>query len=310
MLAAPLRALGSAAWAVAVCILEVLRSGVSQTSCASGMMVRRGQSMRGASLHDGPTNPRGGPRYGHGLEMCLGVCEYLEWDSQFFGLRIARLTEPRLTSSSVASARRWCRTHQIDCLYFLADSDDAETVMIAQVNAFQLVDLRLTLEHGLNGEIEPAPAVRAFQIADAVPLRAIARVSHRDSRFYYDKRFVRQQCDALYEAWIERSFGGWADAVLVAEWDGAPAGYITCHLAKEVGSIGLFAVAPENQRRGLGQQLVAAALEYFRQNGMKQVTVVTQGRNVGSQRVYQHCGFLTQSIRLWYHCWFNRDPSA
>ena len=41
MLAAPLRALGSAAWAVAVCILEVLRSGVSQTSCASGMMVRR-----------------------------------------------------------------------------------------------------------------------------------------------------------------------------------------------------------------------------------------------------------------------------
>jgi len=242
--------------------------------------------------------------------MHSGACEFLEWDSQFFGLRIARLTEPRLTSSSVASARRWCRANQIDCLYFLADSDDAETVMLAQVSAFQLVDIRLTLGRRLGGSLGPTAAVRPFRPADAAGLRAIARVSHRDSRFYYDGRFARPQCDALYEAWIERSFGGWADAVLVAEWDGAPAGYISCHLAPGVGSIGLFAVAQEYRRTGLGGQLVAAASEYFCQNGMKKATVVTQGRNVASQRVYQRCGFLTQSVQLWYHCWFKTDPPA
>jgi dTDP-4-amino-4,6-dideoxy-D-galactose acyltransferase len=241
-------------------------------------------------------------------QVSRGACQLLEWDSQFFGLRIARLTEPRLTSSSLASARRWCRANQIDCLYFLADSGDAETVMLAQINAFRLVDIRLTLERRLGGGTDPAPAVRPFQPADAAGLRAIARASHRDSRFYYDAQFARPQCDALYEAWIERSFGGWADAVLVAEWDGAPAGYISCHLAPPgVGSIGLFAVAQEYQRRGLGRQLVGAALEYFRQNGMHQATVVTQGRNVPSQRVYQRCGFLTQSVQLWYHCWFRTD---
>jgi dTDP-4-amino-4,6-dideoxy-D-galactose acyltransferase len=243
--------------------------------------------------------------------MHPGPCEYLEWDSQFFGLRIARLTEPRLTADSVAAARLWCRTNQIDCLYFLADSDDAETVMRAQINAFQLVDIRLTLERRLGGAIGLAPAVRLFQPADAAPLRAIARVSHRDSRFYYDAHFARQQCDALYEAWIERSFGGWADAVFVAEWEGALAGYISCHLASPgTGSIGLFAVAREYRRRGLGRQLVAAALEYFRQNGMQQASVVTQGRNVASQRVYQRCAFLTRSAQLWYHCWFKTDTPA
>src|ERR1700683_1317326 len=143
-------------------------------------------------MMDQPTQ-RGEPRYGSGVRMHPGPCEFLEWDSQFFGRRIARLTEHRLTANSVAAARRWCRTNQIDCLYFLADSNDAETVMLAQINAFQLVDIRLTLERSLSGGIGPAPAVRPFQPAHAAPLRAIARVSHRDSRFYHDAHFARQR---------------------------------------------------------------------------------------------------------------------
>jgi ribosomal protein S18 acetylase RimI-like enzyme len=77
-----------------------------------------------------------------------------------------------------------------------------------------------------------------------------------------------------------------------------------------VGSIGLFAVAQEFRRKSLGRQLVAAALEYFRHNGLAQATVVTQGRNLASQRIYQRCGFLAESVQLWYHCWFKMDPPA
>jgi dTDP-4-amino-4,6-dideoxy-D-galactose acyltransferase len=243
--------------------------------------------------------------------MLAGACEFLQWDSEFFGLRIARLMEPRLTASSVASAHQWCRANHIDCLYFLADSDDPDTATLAQANAFQLVDTRLTLKHRLDGIIDSRVAVRPFLPSDASSLRAIARVSHHDSRFYQDAHFERRHCDALYETWIERSFGGWADAVLVAEWTGSPAGYISCHLTpSQVGSIGLFAVAHEHQRRGLGRQLIAAALQYFCQNGMKQATVVTQGRNAASQSVYQRCGFVAESAQLWYHCWFNTDSPA
>lgn len=243
--------------------------------------------------------------------MCPGMCELLAWDSRFFGVRIARITESRLTSDSVAAARLWCRENRIDCLYFLADSDHAGTVALAESNAFKLVDIRLTLERGLNAELGPVHAVRPYEPRDAAALRAIARVSHRDSRFYYDPQFAPRQCDALYEAWIDRSVGGWADAVLVAEWECAPAGYISCHLAPSgVGTIGLFAVSGQYRRRGLGRQLIAAALEYFRQNRMTQATVVTQGRNVVSQRAYQNCGFLARSTQLWYHRWFNTDAPA
>ena len=32
--------------------------------------------------------------------------------------------------------------------------------------------------------------------------------------------------------------------------------------------------------------------------------VVTQGRNIAGQRLYQRCGFLTRSVELWYHKWY------
>ena len=33
-------------------------------------------------------------------------------------------------------------------------------------------------------------------------------------------------------------------------------------------------------------------------------SVVTQGRNVAAQRLYQSAGFRTAAVQLWHHCWF------
>jgi len=35
--------------------------------------------------------------------------------------------------------------------------------------------------------------------------------------------------------------------------------------------------------------------------------VVTQGRNLAAQRLYQRNGFVTASLQLWYHRWFPRE---
>ena len=50
--------------------------------------------------------------------------------------------------------------------------------------------------------------------------------------------------------------------------------------------------------RGIGWALVAESLRWFAVHGARQVSVVTQGRNVQAQRLYQHCGFLTRSMQL------------
>jgi ribosomal protein S18 acetylase RimI-like enzyme len=187
---------------------------------------------------------------------------------------------------------------------------DETTVRLAEDNDFRLVDVRITFENQLESAIEPRAGgsqaiIRPFIPEDHSNLRAIAKSSFRSTRFYFDSNFSESLCDALYETWTERSYSGYADAVLVAEIGGQAVGYITCHLPDQtLGQIGLVAVRADWQGRGLGQELVTASLHWFAERGVTQVLVVTQGRNRRAQRTFQKCGFVTQSAYLWYHRWF------
>lgn len=244
-------------------------------------------------------------------------CRFLDWDSEFFGFRIAQATENRLTSSNVEQILEWCGTKGIDCLYFLADADDPATVRLAEDHHFLLVDLRVTLERTLDRVPRAELAGGDFVVRQATPedipaLGAIARESHLDSRFFYDPGFPRYRCEALYETWIGKSCQDYADLVLVADIQGASAGYVSCHKGIQGnGRIGLMAVRREFQGRGMGRALIQEALAWFAARSIMHVSVVTQGRNASAQRFYQDSGFRTQSTRLWYHRWFTRkgmDP--
>ena len=236
------------------------------------------------------------------------ICTYLDWDSNFFDLRIARLNRPRLDEATVAEALDWCAARHIDCLYFLADSDHASTPILAERNAFRLTDVRMTFERTL------APAdqwtqdtsVRVAREDDLAALRQIASSTHRDTRFYFDEHFDRAKCDQLYATWIENSFRGFAQGVLAAEIDDSPVAYLTCHLKAAEAQIGLVGVGAEFQGRGLGTKLVQSFFLWARQHQANRVTVVTQGRNLGAQRLYERNGFVTASLQLWYHRWFSR----
>lgn len=241
-------------------------------------------------------------------------CEILEWDTNFFGFCIARVSSNTLTPESVQNIDVFCHQNHVHCLYFLSSLDDPTTTRLAETNNFQLADVRLTFEKklfensglipddGLNKKL----AIRQVRAEDIDHLVKISQKSYVDSRFYFDTNFPHHRAESLYQTWIKVSCEGWAEAVLVAEWNHAPAGYITCHLNQEqkTGKIGLVGVSSQVQGRGLGKALVNNASDWFFTQGMEKATVVTQGRNLAAQRLYQHCGFITQNTQLWYHKWY------
>ena len=233
-------------------------------------------------------------------------CDYLEWDSSFFGRRIGRVRGERFSPGDMARILEWCVAKRIDCLYLLAASNDTQAVAVVEQHGFHFVDIRMALERALEPvSTEAGGNVRLARPSDVDALRQTARSSFRDSRFYYDSGFERSRCDELYATWIEKSCNGYADFVLVAEDDGQPAGFAACHSGPgETGSIGLIAVDAAHQGRRLGPQLVASALRAFRERGLRAATVVTQGRNIRAQQMYQKCGFVSRSVELWYHRWF------
>jgi len=243
------------------------------------------------------------------------LCQYLDWDSNFFGFRIARCTQERLTPESVQAIIDWCKFHRIDCLYFLGDVSDGSTIILAHDNKFRLMDIRLEFENNLGNFSTEEDALFSDEIRqcsedDIAALRAMAGVNHHDSRFYYDKRFPTSLCNALYETWIEKSCRGYADVVFVSTVQGKPAGYCSCHIREQnIGEIGLLGVGSNWQGMGLSQKLIDRSLAWFAARGVTRVKVVTQGRNFSAQRLYQRKGFLTRSMQLWYHRWFSPQKS-
>lgn len=237
---------------------------------------------------------------------------FLTWDSDFFGVRVARVNGHQLMTETAAEVDAWCHDNAIDCLYFLADSDHAPTIRLAEDRDYRFVDVRLTFSrHGKPqdyGNVEQH--IRHNRDPDVPALAAIARTSYTDSRFYYDANFTREQCDRLYETWITKSTQGYADAVLVAQLqnDPKPVGFISCHLRDDApGEIGLVGVAERVRGKSFGSMLVTAALYWFAEQERYNVTVVTQGRNIGAQRLYQRFGFQTSDVKFWYHKWYHHE---
>lgn len=238
--------------------------------------------------------------------MTAAPCKMLNWDSEFFGVRIAQVEGDRLTSAIIDQVLQWSRDQQIACLYFLCASDDDESVRVAEWNQFHLIDIRVELSWRVRKvENNPVGNTRSFQRSDLLKLQEIASSSYELSRFYFDHRFDLAQSSALYREWITKSCEGHADAVFVASHRGSTGGFITCHLdSTGRGRIGLVGVSEDTRGAGVGRALIETAQRYFFDKGVSEVFVVTQGRNIAAQRLYQGTGFRTYSMRLWYHRWF------
>jgi len=235
--------------------------------------------------------------------MKAARCTLLAWDTEFWGRPIGRVADGPLDADRLQAVDTWAAEHEVDCLFYLAHTDDVPSTHVAEAGGFRCVDVRVDFDCKTR-LVEPAPPVRPGQPEDVDPLRAIARKSHDITRFYADPRFPDEHCDALYDYWLVNSFEGYADAVLVLEVDGRAAGYVTCHAAGDSGSIGLIGVEAAERGRGLGQTLVNGAIHWSKRRGLDRMTVASQGRNVAAQRAFEACGFRTTSVGLWFHKWY------
>ncbi|HMK71863.1 MAG TPA: GNAT family N-acetyltransferase [Myxococcaceae bacterium] len=233
----------------------------------------------------------------------------LDWDSDFFGVRIARLEETRLDPEDVAVLEQEVAARGIDCVYLLAD--EALPPARALTAGFWPVDERVTLE------LEPVPELvlrgggaRPAVAADARALEDIAGEAHRGTRFFTDPHFPKERSIELYRTWIRNSLGGAADAVLVVDDASGPAGYATASVkAGGLGEIGLVGVAARARGQGLGRALVAAVVHWIGERGCTRAQVVTQGLNAVALRLYQGAGFRIARTQTWYHRW-TRDAAS
>ncbi|WP_440989451.1 GNAT family N-acetyltransferase [Haloarchaeobius baliensis] len=234
-------------------------------------------------------------------------CEKLAWDTDFFGFGVGKVTAERVDPETLAAVDEFCHEHDIEVVFYLADADDMESAHHAEDAGYRFVDDRITLDRDLDELPESVDTPATFRTAtdaDIPALRKIAGDVFRYDRFHADPGFDDEQADEMRATWTENMCGDLGDRVIVADIDGRVGGFIALELDDGVGKIVLTGVDEFAQGENVGSGLTVAALQWFREEGCDSAAVVTQGRNIPAQRIYQKLGYRTADSKLWFHKWF------
>lgn len=247
-----------------------------------------------------------------------GVISKLNWDSEFFGKNIAYLHPKRLTQNILDMAFRKCKEAEIECLYYLCDCHHSKSVKLAEEHGFHFVDIRLSygmpissksLERTIGGVDEnPGLELRPAEPSDKNALSKIAEESYIYSRYWFDSNFSVEDCRRFYVDWINKSItGNFDDQVTIASSTDGVVGFVSCkRITANVGRIGLIGIREDMRNRGFGKYLIREAIQWALENDLRSLNVVTQGRNILAQRLYQGCGFTSTNTELWYHKWLDK----
>lgn len=234
----------------------------------------------------------------------------LDWDSSFFGLRIARYARDGMSEVQSAAVESWCSSNSVDCLYFLADPGDCVSLGSAHRLGMRVAGIRAELraETARIQASETSGSVRRALPSDIPPLESLASEIHTSSRFFVDPGFGRARASAMFASWIWNCFTDPRCTLLVAGNAGEPGGYCSIRERAGEGVIELLGVAPANRSGGLGRALVAAASGVLRDAGLGDVSVVTQAGAAGALGFYERLGFVTERVGIWLHYWPKLRP--
>jgi dTDP-4-amino-4,6-dideoxy-D-galactose acyltransferase len=237
----------------------------------------------------------------------MAQVEHLDWDTEFFGMRVARIEGEALSAEELAAELDALKRLNYGLAYWFSTDLDAPADTELEALGGTFADRRTTLARPLDSN--PSASVKTsskvVQATQPTPaIRALAIEAGAYSRFKVDDRFETERFESMYSRWIEVSLTGeLADACLVIREDDREIGLITVVHRSDCGQIGLLAVAPDSRRRGVASGLVHAALENMIDHDCKAAEVVTQERNRTSIQLYESCGFAIQRVERVYHFW-------
>ena len=230
------------------------------------------------------------------------IFQALDWDSRFFDLSVARVTDYQGDAPALRSV---LKDNVADIIYLFSDTSlGAETMEGTPFEAVALGE-KVVYERGLE-DLPPATrnVVEVPANERAPELFALALQSGWDSRFKRDPYLPPGAFTNLYREWMRKSLSRtMADQVLAHRTGSVYTGFVTLRRRETHASIELIAVAEGHRGRGIGAHLIHAALHDAARAAYDKVRVVTQASNEGACRAYEKYGFVPVRREYVYHLW-------
>lgn len=224
----------------------------------------------------------------------------LHWDSDFFGLRIAKAVVASKEDIAALSRQESDLQSHFDLIYLFS-----EPGLDIPFDGARLVDSKAVFSANGLSQSAACPAVVRWESQEtSESLVSLALVSGKYSRFKTDPQFPAGSYERLYTRWIEQSVNGSiATDVFCYMVEDCPRGLLTLDRHDEKNVIGLVAVDENCQHQGIGTALVKHAISYVHKQQGNRLRVATQLDNGPACRLYSRCGFSLESVTKIWHWW-------
>ncbi|MDC8006301.1 GNAT family N-acetyltransferase [Aureisphaera galaxeae] len=221
----------------------------------------------------------------------------LDWDSNFFEFEVGRW------EGCNAASVEGTNINSFRLLYQISD----EPCMITLVNFTEgHAEVKMNFKKDLHRHTIPFEDIHDAKSLDLDrnALYELAYESGKYSRFKLDPKMKNAHFEALYRLWIDNSIDAdFSDGFLVKIIEEMPAGMVTYRSSLDVATIGLIAVSPQFQGRGIGRELLAAAENHAMDAGMKSMVIPTQKSNEIACKFYEKSGYSLAEAKHIKHLW-------
>ena len=240
-----------------------------------------------------------------GVGVVAVFAEVLPWDSQFFGLKVARLNAVVLAADPtyqvltnldgvVDELLQRCRQRNVAYLFAPVDARDVALARSLGGSGFQLIESRLYYHRSLLDFAHPERYdTRLADENDIEPLAEVAAKSVNPyDRFHADPLFFGEAADRLMRRWVYASIcEGFADGVMVPNVP-KPGAFLTFKTHRE---------RWKTWGRGIGQAPFGAVNAAFRGWYMKLISEICYHlQAIGAEHFYMVSQATNKAV---VRCW-------
>ncbi|WP_369769502.1 GNAT family N-acetyltransferase [Flavobacterium sp. WC2416] len=220
----------------------------------------------------------------------------LEWDSSFFNRSIG-LLDLNSGSPNFEDLNDW------DLIYIISDEDFNLEInkFINTYSETKVVFSKMIMDS--KNIIDENISV-AKKNDNKEQIYRLALESGKFSRFNLDTNFKKAEFKKLYHKWVDNSFNeGFADAVLVYKFENEIVGFVTYKLLDDIATIGLIAISPLYQGKGIGRKLINAVEIELVNRRIRELRIPTQFQNKIACEFYTKLGCKIIEKKIISHYW-------
>ena len=173
----------------------------------------------------------------HHGKQAIGVVRHLDWETVLFGMPMGSLEglfyqDKKLIPLVLDEAFKWFKKQGIKHITFKVDTNDINTLLVAQKMGFYLVDTIVTYlavkNYTILRQIKPLFILRPFEEKDYPELIGIVEYAFKDypSRFNVDPYLPSKGALELYNGWIDNLIKQPNGYLIVGEKKGKVVGFL------------------------------------------------------------------------------------